>query len=160
MHRDERVNPTTRSWIPPRTFFTQVRFSRSGNFSPCPGSPAPPSGPENAGQKGQKSRPPGQLPGRPSRPPGGLVATSVEAPWRKDRPGPPAGRKTGPETIRNHGKRRTRTPGAATRPDGAGRRRRPPPARGSPTSSGRRNRTASSRRRRRAAPASPQTSRR
>ena len=59
MHRAERATPTTRSWIPPRTFFTQVRFSRSGNFSPRQGPPATPSGPENAGQKGQKSSPPG-----------------------------------------------------------------------------------------------------
>ena len=63
MHRSERVNPTTRSWIPPRTFFTQVRFLRPGEKPPRPGSPAPPSGPENAGQTGQKSALQASFPG-------------------------------------------------------------------------------------------------
>ena len=73
------MNPTTRSWTPPRTFLTQARFLQPGEISPRPGSPAPPSGRENAGQKGQKSRPPGQLSGRPGGPPRGPVATPVEA---------------------------------------------------------------------------------
>ena len=114
LHRSKRRNPTTRSWIPPRTFFAQVRFLRSGEKSPRPGSPAPPSGPENAGQKGQKSRPPGRISGRPYRPPGGPAATPAEAPPRRGGPGPPAGRKAapkaGPETVRKHGKTQPRNP--------------------------------------------------
>ena len=96
LHRAERVNPTTRSWIPPRTFFTQVHFSRSGNFSPRPGSPTPPSGPENAGQKGQKSRRQDCPESRPGGLPRGPAATPLETPQRRGKPGPPAGRKPGP----------------------------------------------------------------
>ena len=116
LHRSERVNPTTRSWIPPRTFFTQVRFSRSGNFSPRPRPPAPPSGPENAGQKGQKSRPPGLLSGRPGGGPRRPAAAWAETPRKRGKPELPAGRKAGPETrprdhpqtTRNHGNRQPR----------------------------------------------------
>ena len=114
MHRSERRNPTTRSWIPPRTFLAQVRFLRPGEKSPRPGSPTPPSGPENAGQKGQKSRPPGRLSGWPYRPPRGPEATPAEAPPRRGRPGPPAGRKAAPkagsETVRKHVERHPRDP--------------------------------------------------
>ena len=98
LHRAERANPTTRSWIPPRTFLTQVRFSRSGNFSPRPGPPAHPSGPENAGQKGQKSSPPGQLSGRPGGGPRRPAAAWAETPRKRGKPARPAGRKAGPET--------------------------------------------------------------
>ena len=92
------MNPTTRSWTPPRTFFTQVRFLGPGEKPPRPGSPTPPSGPENAGQNGQKSRPPGQLSGRPGGPPKSNRAAWVETSQKRGKPGPPAGRKTGPES--------------------------------------------------------------
>ena len=105
LHRAERTDPTTRSWIPPRTFFTQVRFSQSGNFSPRPGSPATPSRPENAGQKGRKSSPPGLLSGRPGGGPRRPAAAWSETPRKRGKPGPPAGRKTGPENRpRDHPK--------------------------------------------------------
>ena len=89
-------------------FLHRSVFRGPANFSPRPGPPAPPSGPENAGRKGQKSSPPGQLSrrpsgGRPRRP----VAAPVETPWRQDRPGPPPGRKAGPERRpRDHPKPR------------------------------------------------------
>ena len=97
LHRAERVNPTTRSWIPPRTFFTQVRFLRPGEKPPRPGPPAPPSEPENAGQKGQKSRPPGQLSGLPRGPPRGPGAAWAETSRRRGKPGPSGGPENGPE---------------------------------------------------------------
>ena len=103
LHRAKRVNPTTRSWIPPRTFFTQVRFSQSGNFGPRPGPPATPSRPENAGQKGQKSRPPGLLSRRRGGGPHRPAAARTETPRRRGRPDPRAGRKAGPESrTRDH----------------------------------------------------------
>ena len=40
--------------------------------------------------------------------PRGPGAAWVKTPPRQGKPGPPAGRKTGPETIRNHGKRQPR----------------------------------------------------
>ena len=103
MHRSKRADPTTRSWIPLRTFLAQVRFLRPGEKSPRPGPSTPPSGPEKAGQKGQKSRPPGQLSGRPGGPPAARRQHRRKRHGSREKPGPPAGRETGPETIRNHG---------------------------------------------------------
>ena len=54
MHRAERVNPTTRSWIPPRTFFTQVRFCGPAKNHRAQGLPRPPPDRKTRGKKGEK----------------------------------------------------------------------------------------------------------
>ena len=55
LHRSKRRNPTTRSWIPPRTFLAQVRFLRSREKSPRPGPPTPPPDRKTRGKKGKKA---------------------------------------------------------------------------------------------------------
>ena len=116
LHRAERTDPTTRSWIPPRTFFTQVGFARSGNFSPRPRPPAPPfrTGKRRAKRaKKPPSRPAFRTARRAApRPRGNTGGSALAAGQTRPSGGPeggPGNQAPRPsESIRNHGNRQPR----------------------------------------------------